>query len=248
MTALHTFTATRVLQRLRGGSSSPIVVATEGGRFVTKLRGSGQGVLSLVAEIIVAEIAEQLGLAVPERVLIELPPDVPSDDKNDELADLLRFSIGTNLGLRWLDGARDPRPEELRGLSDELAARVLFLDELVMNHDRTPANPNILFWRRQPWLIDHGAALPFHHHWSLVTQETPSEPMDLSGHLFAERLSLLDRFRGPLAGSLSREIIEHATASVPDAFLLAVGSESAFRSRAAYQAFLWLRLKALRGA
>lgn len=247
MPPLHTFTAERVLQRLRSGSSSPVVVATKGGRFVTKLRGSGQGVLSLIAEIIVAEIAEHLGLAVPERVLIELPSDVESDDENDELADLLRFSAGTNLGFRWLDDARTPRSEELRALDDEFVARVLFLDELVTNLDRSPQNPNLLFWKRQPWLIDHGAALPFHHHWDLVDHDTPGDPMDLSGHLFADRLPSLDRHRAPLAASLTRDAIEQATATVPDAFYSAVGTDSALRARAAYAAFLWLRLEALRG-
>jgi hypothetical protein len=40
-----------VLERaIRRGSSWPIVVTTEGGRFLTKLRGAGQGTPALVAE------------------------------------------------------------------------------------------------------------------------------------------------------------------------------------------------------
>jgi putative ABC transport system ATP-binding protein len=86
--------------------------------------------------------------------------------------------VGLNLGLRYLAGASDPRPEELRSIEDGFATRVLWLDGLVMNPDRTPSNPNVLFWKRQPWLIDHGAALPFAHQWSSVDEEAPRERTD----------------------------------------------------------------------
>ena len=39
----------------------------------------------------------------------------------------------------------------------------MWLDALVTNVDRTPQNPNLLWWHRRLWLIDHGAALYWHH-------------------------------------------------------------------------------------
>lgn len=244
---LHTFVASHVKARIRGGSSSPIVVQTPGGQFVVKLRGAGHGTLALVAEIIVAELAERLGLAVPERVMIELPPDVPSDDRNDELADLLRASVGMNLGFRLLEGAYEPRAEALRSLDDEFKARVLWLDGLTMNLDRSARNPNILFWKHRPWLIDHGAALTFHHDWSSVTEDSPREPTAYVGHVFEDSVSLLRRFDPTLACLVSQEVLDEAVARVPDSFLLEASSDrSAFRVRAAYRAFLWKRLKAPR--
>lgn len=241
--SLHRFDVRRVVGRLSSGSSSPVVVETDGGRFVAKLRGAGHGVLALVAEIIVGELAEAVGLAVPERVLLELPPDVPSDDANDELGDLLQRSIGTSLGLRFLDGAREPRAAELGALEDEFAVRVLLLDELVMNPDRTHANPNILFWRGRPWLIDHGAALVFHYDWSSVTQSSPLERMDFSKHVFADRRAVVERFRPDFVERITREALARATAYVPDAFLDPAVFGSFARVRAAYEAFLWQRLK-----
>lgn len=223
-----------------------MVIETDGGRFVTKLRGSGEGILALAAEIIVAELAERLGLAVPERVLIELPPDVPRDDHNDELGDLLQRSIGTNLGFRYLEDARAPRPEDLRSLDDDFVVRVLWLDDLVMNPDRTVANPNILFWKGRPWLIDHGAALTFHHDWTRVTQQTPSEPTNFTGHIFADRVAALDGFHAFAANGITREALENAIASVPETFLSTVAFGSVERNRAAYEAFLWQRLKSRR--
>jgi hypothetical protein len=96
-----------------------------------------------------------------------------------------------NLGFRFLEGAREPRVQELRSIDDDFATRVLWLDGLTMNPDRSDRNPNILVWKKRPWLIDHGAALTFHHSWALVTEHSPREPTNYAGHVFADRLSLL---------------------------------------------------------
>lgn len=237
----------RVLRRLTSGSSAPVVVETPGGRFVAKLRGAGHGVVALVAEVIVAELAEALGLPVPERALLDLPPDVPSDDRNDELSDLLARSAGLNLGFRWLEGARPPSEEALRALDDDYAGRVLFLDGLTENYDRTDANPNALLWKGRPWLIDHGAALPFHHDWAGVTEATPREPYDHRGHVFRGRLAAARALDERLARRLDRHALAAALARVPDEFLAALDAgASPARSRSAYEAFLWKRLKSPR--
>jgi len=241
------FHARHVLRRIRqGASSSPVVVETSGGRFVLKLRGAGHGTLALVAELVVGALADRLGLPVPERAIVELEPDFQSDDRNDELADLLARSVGLNVGFRLLEGARTPRPEELARLDDDFAARVLFLDGLTQNPDRTQANPNILFWNARPWLIDHGAALPFQYYWPSVTEATPREPERYLHHVFAERTHLLPRFDETLAQRLPREALTAALALVPDALLTDTSAEPPARARAAYEAFLWKRLKAPR--
>jgi hypothetical protein len=244
VSGLHLLSATRVRQWLKSGSSSPVVVDTPSGLFVAKLRGAGQGLTALVAEIVVAELAEQLGLPVPERALLEILPELPSDNKNDELAQLLGASVGLNLGLRYLAGASDARPEELRSIDDGFATRVLWLDGLVMNPDRTPSNPNVLFWKRQPWLIDHGAALPFAYRWSSVQEESPRERTDYRGHVFGSRAALLEERDKAFAQLLSRSQLRAALAKVPDAFLQSSGPDlDPDRSREAYVAFLWKRLK-----
>ena len=241
---LHRFSTTHVERRLLGGNSSPVVVETPAGRFVLKLRGAGHGVLALVAEVIVAELAEQLGLSVPERALVELPPDVRSDDRNDELADLLARSTGMNLGFRLLDGASVANARFLESLDDDVVARLLFLDGLTQNPDRTPANPNVLFWKNQPWLIDHGSALGFHHDWSLVSEDSPREPWSYATHVFAHRSALLAHFDPLLAPLLGRDALTAAVAAVPDEFLATVDAAASPRfTRSAYHAFLWKRLK-----
>ncbi len=243
----HSFVAERVTERIRRGSSSPVLVDTRGGVFLTKLRGAGQGQAALVAEIVVAELAECLGLPVPERVLIELPAGVERVDQNDELHDLLDRSAGLNLGFRFLTQAKELRAEDWSSLDDEFAARVLWLDGLVMNPDRTPHNPNLLLWNRQPWLIDHGAALTFQYGWSHLSEESPREPTDFSSHLFADRVGLLARYDAVFAARVTRDALEQALLQVPDEFVLSANPDkSAARSRAVYEAFLWKRLKSPR--
>jgi hypothetical protein len=197
--------------------------------------------------VIVAELAERIGLPVPERALLELPPDVKTDDHNDELADLLQASVGQNLGFRWLDGARVLSVAEAALTSDDFAVRVLWLDALVMNLDRSRYNPNILLSKGQPFLIDHGAALVFQYDWARVSEDSPRAPVDHSEHLFGARRALLARWDQQLAAGLTRGVLEAVVAAVPDSFLSARPPEwSAARARAAYVAFLWKRLRAPR--
>ena len=244
MTGLNRVSALRVSLALRRGSSLPVVVETTSGRFATKLRGAAQGVSALIAEVIVAELAELANLPVPERAIVELEPGVASDDQNDELLDLLARSAGENLGFRWLTGARDLAGKELDGVSDTFAATLLWLDGLTMNHDRTPQNPNLLSWHGQPWLIDHGATLSFQYDWAAISEDSPREPTDFSNHVFVSRLAALEQVDASLTAAFDRGALEQAIGVVPESWLRAAfPSEDPRRVRASYQAFLWKRLK-----
>jgi hypothetical protein len=157
--------ATRYVTPFREGGSLPALVEVDGGRhFVVKLAGAGQGPRALVAEIIAGELARAAGLSVPELALVTLEDALARSERDQEIQDLLRASIGENLGLAYLGGAlgHDPAAD---GVDAELAARIVILDAFVMNVDRTPRNPNLLWWRGALWLIDHGASLYFHHAW-----------------------------------------------------------------------------------
>jgi hypothetical protein len=117
-----------------------------------------------MAEIIVGELARAGGLTVPEIVLIDLPADLSRTEPDPEIQDLIRASAGliNNIAFDYLPGATmfDPvadRPDPA------LAASIVWLDALTLNVDRTARNPNLLMWHRRLWLIDHGAALHFHH-------------------------------------------------------------------------------------
>jgi hypothetical protein len=229
---------------ITGASSSPVVADTPGGHFVLKLRGAGDGVRALIAELIVAGLSERIGLPVPERTLVELSPAFTSDDRNDELADLLTRSIGLNVGFRFLERARVPSVRELAAMADDFAARVLWLDGLTLNPDRTHRNPNLLLWKGRPYVIDHGAALSFHHDFARISEDAPREPMSFRGHVFESRQRLVREIDAELAALLDRETLARVIAEVPEELLTAAAPGTApSRERAAYAAFLWKRLK-----
>jgi hypothetical protein len=223
-------------------------VRTSAGEFLTKLRGAAQGVLPLIAEIIVGELATVLGLPVPERALVALDETTPSDDHTGELMDLLGRSHGLNLGFRYLRGASDLRADERGRVPADVAATILWLDGLVMNPDRTPQNPNIMLWHRQPWLIDHGAALSFHFDIGSLTEQLPRQALfDWQRHLFAEQAPRVASIDAESAAKLSREVLVSAVGMVPDDFLLAGFPRLApAEVRGIYAAVLWKRLKAPR--
>jgi len=242
---MRTLRGLRVASSHRRGSSRPIVVETAEGPFLTKLRGAAQGTAPLVAEIVVAQLADALGLNVPRRALVALDDDLECADRDSELTRLLAASRGLNLGFRLLEDARAIRSDDLERASDALACAVLWLDALVMNRDRTSRNPNMLVSARRVWLVDHGAALPFQYDWRRVTEDSPRAGYPLAGHLFGSRAERLREWDARLASRLSRAVVEAAVAEVPDSFLEPLLSRgvSLERRRRAYQAFLWKRLK-----
>jgi hypothetical protein len=241
--------AQRVLSAFRQGSSWPVVVDTGHERVVTKLHGMAHGSAPLVAEIVVGELADVLGLFTPARCLVDLPAAIESVDPHEELLDLLARSVGLNLGFAFLEGYRDLKPPDVRHVGPELAASIVWLDALVQNPDRTQQNTNLMIKAGRIALIDNGAALTFQYDWDDVTEQTPRQPGTfIEKHLLQVTLRQLEDCDAELTPKLTREILEHALATVPDAFLaplVPVGGSLA-RLRAAYVAYLWKRLRAPR--
>ncbi|HEU4629878.1 MAG TPA: HipA family kinase [Gemmatimonadaceae bacterium] len=251
--ALPTFAATRYVQPLREGGSLPAVVETdEGGLFVVKFRGAGQGAKVLVAELIVGLLAQRVGLPVPELALVEVSDRFGRSEPDPEIQDLLRNSHGVNVGLRYLDGAFNYDGVAAGELVDaELAARIVWLDALVTNPDRTARNPNLLVWQRRPWLIDHGAALYAQHDWASVDEARTRTPFPLiERHVLLGRAGDLAAADAQLAPLLDDAAIARVLALVPDALLVDPVSggdfPSAAAARARYVDYLRTRLQAPR--
>ena len=185
--------ATRALEGGRRGSSRPIVVETDAGACIVKLRGAAQGTGPLVAEVVVGAIADAIGLSVPGRMLVTLPPNVNIPERDAELRDLMGASIGTNLGFAYLDGARDFVLTEIDKVGAAERAAIFWLDRFVMNPDRNASNTNLLWYKNKLWLIDHGASLGFQYDWSTVTEQSPTRQfVETEPHLFAASLMTSD--------------------------------------------------------
>lgn len=198
-----------------------MLVETEAGVLFTKLRGAAQGPGALVAEVIVAELAESLDLRVPARTLVRFGPRIASVDENDELADLLRASEGLNLGFAYLDDGVSfaPASDVERVPADEAAA-IVWLDGLTANPDRSARNPNLLWRRDDLWLIDHGAALAFQYALPEVDASAPRRPYSLrEPHLLQSRASAVASLDTSFATRVGMAAIRDAVAAVPDEFL-----------------------------
>src|SRR6187549_2247825 len=103
MTNIRTVTATRYVAPLREGGSLPgLMEADDLGTYVVKFRGAGQGLGTLVAEIISGQLARSLGLPVPELVAVLVDPGLAAGEPDQEVQDLLRASGGRNLGIDYL--------------------------------------------------------------------------------------------------------------------------------------------------
>ncbi len=206
----------RYVTPLREGGSLPALVEADNlGTYVMKFRGAGQGPKALVAEIIGGELARRLGLRTPEIVLGYLDPRIASSEPDPEIQDLLRASSGLNVGLDFLPGSAgfDPAGWDV---DPDFASQVLWFDALIQNVDRTWRNPNLLVWHGEIWLIDHNAALYFHHNWPTARALAPFDAQD---HVLRQAATRLEAAHEALAPRVTKELLEEITGLVPGEWL-----------------------------
>ncbi|HEX4959277.1 MAG TPA: HipA family kinase [Thermoanaerobaculia bacterium] len=244
--ALRTVYATRYVTPLREGGSLPAIVeADDLGLYVLKFRGAGQGPLALVAELVAGETGRALGLPVPELVLVEVDPALGRNEPDPEIRELLRASVGVNLGLDYLPGSATFDPAADRVPAD-LASEVVWFDAFVTNVDRTPRNPNLLWWHKALYLIDHGASLYFHHNWPSLETMAGSRFQAVRDHVLLPWASALEAADRRLRPRLDEGLFEQIVEQIPADWLQpeSVGVPSADAMRAGYVAFLTRRLAA----
>ena len=124
----------------------------------------------------------------------------------------------------------------------------MWLDAFTTNPDRTPHNPNLLVWKRRPWLIDHGAALYAHHDWGSVDEArtVTSFPL-IRSHVLLAAAGDIAAADADCAERLSSDVIRDVLQAVPDdLYLDGVGVPAEFASaadaRERYGAYLTRRL------
>lgn len=246
--ALRTVAATRYVAPLRQGGSLPgIVEADDDGLYVLKFRGAGQGVRTLVAELIAGELARALTLLVPEIVYVELDPVLGRSEPDPEIQALIKHSGGLNLGLDFLPGALAFEPAVERPDTD-LAAAVVWLDAFATNVDRTPKNANLLTWHRRLWLIDHGAALYVHHAGAPYAPRARDRFPASRDHVLLPftTADALRRADAACAAKLTPAVLRRIVDLVPATWLDDPNVEGPAGQRAAYVAYLLARLEAPR--
>ena len=251
---LRTVTATRYITPLREGGSLPAIVeADDDGLYVLKFRGAGQGPRALIAELLAGEMARACGLPVPEIVFAELHPELARTEPDPEIQDLIRASsdlvrgsVGLNLALDYLPGSVTFDPLALQP-GAELASRIVWFDAFVSNLDRTARNTNMLMWHGKLWLIDHGAALYFHHDWRDFIDRATNAFALIKNHVLLPFASALPAADAWMTQQLTPERIDAIVQLIPDAWL---ADEPSFtrptQHREAYLQYLTRRLVAPR--
>ncbi|RZB20125.1 hypothetical protein StrepF001_02895 [Streptomyces sp. F001] len=210
--------ATRYITPLREGGSLPgLVEADDLGMYVMKFTGAGQGRKTLVAEVVCGELARRLGFRVPHLVTVELDPLLGLGEPDQEVQELLKSSGGTNLGMDFLSGALGFDPLAF-AVSPEEAGRIVWFDALVNNVDRSWRNPNLLMWHGEPWLIDHGATMIWHHNWP-GAEASALRPYDASDHALRSFAPDVTAAAAALAPLVTEDLLAEVTAEIPDVWL-----------------------------
>jgi hypothetical protein len=175
---------------------------------------------------------------VPELVVVDLDPALGRAEPDPEIQDLLEASAGANLGVDFLPGAIGFNPAAGPAPDPELSAGVVWFDALVTNVDRTAKNTNLLVWHGRLWLIDHGAALYFHH-----------APEPAPGHERTPFPQIAEHVLLPFAGSVAaadERLAPQVTETLLDEVVAEVPGEWLELDRRMYVDYLLGRLAAPR--
>ena len=240
---IRTVNVTQYLQPLREGGSLPAIVkADDGFLYVLKFRGAGQGKKALISEFIGGELARAMGLKVPELVFMHLDDSFSKTEPDEEIQDLLKFSVGLNLGLHYLSSAitYDPLVSKVDAFT---ASKVVILDSLISNIDRTAKNTNLLNWNDELWVIDNGASFYFHHNWQTWESHlTRTFPL-IKDHVLLAKATVLEEASSAVKELINKDVIAEIIAKIPEDWLLSEGDFlNPTEMRTAYNTFLNAKL------
>ncbi len=238
---LRSVTVTRYVTPLREGGSLPAIAAADDGfLYVLKFRGAGQGTKALIAELIGGEVARTLGLKVPELVFATVDEAFGRTEPDEEIQDLLKASVGLNIGLHYLQGSITYDPNVVKP-DAETASRIVWMDAFLTNVDRTGRNTNMLMWYKELWVIDHGACLYFHHNWDDWEVQSLKPFAAIKDHVllpFAAELEAADIWAKQL---LNKEKLDAIVDMIPETWLKADLPGGFDQQRNVYKSFLWNR-------
>ncbi len=176
----------------------------------------------------------------PEIVFAHLDSSFGRTEPDEEIQDLLKASVGLNLGLHYLSGAISFDPI-VTPVNANLASAIVWLDSFLTNVDRTSNNTNMLVWNKEIWLIDHGASLYFHYspeNWELKAESPFSQ---IKNHVLLPYASGLDEADAKFQTILTSRKLKDIVHLIPDEWLKENG-QSAGEARDMYLRFLEIRL------
>jgi hypothetical protein len=223
---LELVTATRFDRRMSNGKTKPALMScerTNGTDVEAVVKFSGgceRGVAGLVIEAVVAMLAADLALPVPEPLLVQMQPQLVDLIPDIEVQALARRSSVVAFGSCllppsfsvWIHSRTIPHQLQQQALE------IFAFDALLMNADRRPLNPNCQSNGSTFAIFDHELCFV-----APLFRPMPWEPGALeylratgAGHLFQASLhgtSLnLDRFAGAVEAVTPARLEEYVAA------------------------------------
>ena len=119
----------------------------------------------------------------------------------------------------------------------EIASKIVWLDALLTNVDRTARNTNMLTWHNELWLIDHGASLYFHHSWNNWKEQSERPFTQIKDHVLLSLAGELEAADVQLRTLLTPDIINAIIELLPDTWLVSE-NETPESMRKVYSDFL----------
>jgi hypothetical protein len=126
----------------------------------------------------------------------------------------------------------------------KLASAIVWFDALVCNVDRTARNVNMLMWHRRLWLIDHGAALYFHHAWNSRDEHARTPFSLIKDHVLLKYAGSIAQVDEEMRARLAVDNIARIVEGIPDAWLAEdPGFAGISQQREAYLNYFKVRLE-----
>jgi hypothetical protein len=159
---MRTLVAIRFDRELKVGRNKPVILTCEDGADSTEVIAKfahrcERGKNALVAEAISAMFAIDLGLPIPEPIVVTIDPDLVDDlfqnlpGRSAPVKEMPAFGSRILPPGFALVSSRKQLPENLL----QQALEILAFDVLIQNSDRIPNNPNCLTADSQLAIIDH---------------------------------------------------------------------------------------------
>lgn len=160
MNKIPVIRAARFYEEIRRGSSLPLLVGgDDGNKYVVKLNGAGDGVLSNVVEWVASKLGESMQIPVLQPVFVVIDANFAEQASDPETRELLERSVGVNLGTPYLPDARTYSARYASSIADILQQQIFLFDVFLLNIDRTDVNPNMVVHHGKLWCLDYSSAM-----------------------------------------------------------------------------------------
>ena len=164
---LSTVQASRFIKKMGSGRNDPCLIECEredGSTVEVVVKYSAtlfEKEKNLAIEAIVAMLAADLGLPVAEPFVVEIAPEFIDTVENGDIAHNLRNSCREAFGSTLITGGATAwlTSQMVTSGQSQMAAEIAVFDQIIINSDRLPINPNLLFTGNSLLMIDHELSL-----------------------------------------------------------------------------------------